>query len=224
MLVDDANRPPQPNDTAPNSNRLQELRAFQADFNEFLVGFAKFRKERGLPEARPPTRSIDDDNDRTTNNWGTPEFRRVISKLDQVNRDCSQLLDRLEQPAPSRDPSNANSPPKQAVRLTPIPGVDVIPPAPQPPAPAFTPARPTPILGEPPLRPPPTTILDVTQMAASDRPIAKLPPPAPDPVDMVFTGIIGPQLHPTSKPIPVKKKTPTKPTIVRRRNQDLRPP
>ncbi len=227
MIVDDDNRPPQPSDTAPNLNRLQEWSAFQADFDEFLSGFAKFRKERGLPDARPPTCSVDDDEERNEITWGTPEFRRVIGKLEQVNRDCSQLLDRLEQPAPSRDPSNANSTPQQPVRITQIPCVDAIePPALQPPTPATTPELPTPLLGEPTsaLRSSPATIHNVTHMVASDRPFVKLPPPAPDPVDMVYTGTLWPQPRPARKLIPVKKKILTKPTIVRRRDQDFRPP
>jgi len=226
MLVDDDNRPPQPSDPAPKLNRLQEWSAFQADFDEFLVGFAKFRKERGLPDARPPICSVDDDENRKENTWGTPEFRRVIDKLEQVNRDCSQLLDRLEQPAPRSDPSNANSNPQQPVRITQTPCVDAIDPlALQPPAPAATPDLQTPLLGEPPLvlSSSPATIHNVTHMVASDRPFAKLPPPAPDPVDMVM-GTLWPQPRPTCKLIPVKRTIPTKPTIARRRDKDLRPP
>jgi len=227
MLVDDDNRPPQPSDTAPNSNRLQEWSAFQTDFDEFLRGFAKFRKERGLPDERPSTCSDDDDDaERKEITWGTPEFRRVIGKLEQVNRDCSKLLDRLEQSAPSIDHSNAISTPQQPVRITQLPCVDVIePPATQPPAPTI-PELPTPQLGEPTsdLRSSPATIHNVTHVVESDRPFAKLPPPAPDPVDMVCTGTLWPQPRPACKLIPVKKKILTKPTIVRRRDQDLRPP
>jgi len=224
MLVDDDNRPLQPINTAPNSTRLQEWSELQADFDEFLIGFNKFRKERGLPDERPP-RNYDDD--RTEITWGTPEFRRVIGKLEQVNRDFSQLLDRLEQQAPRSDPLNANSTPQQPVRITQIPCVDAFePPALQPPAPAPTPDLPIPLLGESPsvLRSSTATIHKVTNMVASDRTLVKLPPPAPDPVDMVYTGTLWPQPRPARKPIPVKKKIPTKPTIVRRRDQDFRPP
>jgi len=57
ILVDDDTRPPQPINTAPNLTRLQEWSNFQASFDDFLIGFAKFRKERGLldNDARPPT-------------------------------------------------------------------------------------------------------------------------------------------------------------------------
>ncbi len=55
ILVDDDTRPPQPNNTAPNLARLQEWSDFQASFDDFLSGFAKFRKERGLLDTSPPT-------------------------------------------------------------------------------------------------------------------------------------------------------------------------
>jgi len=187
----------------------------------------------------PRTCSDDGDDDRIEITGGTPEFCRVIGKLEQVNRDCSQLLDRLEQPAPSRDPSNANSTPQQPVRITQIPCVDAIElPALQPPAPATTPELPTPLLGEPTsaLHSSPATIHNVTHMVASDPMVESdrfviLPPPAPDPVDMVYTrtlwpstGVLWPQPRLAWKLVPFKKKPKTKHTFVRRRDQDLRPP
>jgi len=61
-------------------------------------------------------------------------------------------------------------------------------------------------------------------MADDDRTFAPPPPPAPNPVDAESTGVLWPQPCPARTTIPFKKKSTTKHTFVRYRDQDLRPP
>jgi len=215
IRVDDDTRPLQPNNTTSNLARLQEWSDFQAGFDEFLLGFAKFHKERGLPDTRPPPRTCSNDDDDTEITCGTAEFRQVIGKLKQVNRECNQLLDQLEQQAPRSETINAiTSTPQQQVHIAQLPCVDEhAPPALLSNAPFSTPALQMILLGPSPWaqQPQPTT-RNVTTMVASDRTFEKLPPPAPDPVDMESTD--WPQPRPARKTIPFKKKTKAKHTFI----------
>jgi len=93
-------------------------------------------------------------------------------------------------------------------------------------SPAPTPDPHTAVLGAPwDSHSSPTTTHNVTtMMAENDRTFVPLPPPVPDPVDMVSTGVLWPQPRPEWKTIPFKKKPQTKHTFVRRHDQDLHPP
>jgi len=234
--VDDDTRRPQPTITASNMARLQEWNDFKADFDDFLIGFAKFRNEVLSPGTTANdastlrTRSVDDNDDRTLIACGSASFRRVIGELETVNRQCSQLLDQLENQAPRLHPLTAITSHLQQPVQTPPCIEEVVPTALL--SPALTPDPQTAMLGESPWDPqsPPTTIHTALTMVESDCSVI-LPPPAPDPVDMVYTrtlwpstGVLWPQPRLAWKLVPFKKKPKTKHTFVRRRNQDLRLP
>jgi len=232
--VDDETRRPQPTITAAHMARLQEWNDFKADFDDFLIGFVKFRNKvlpPGTTANDASTRRVDDNDDRTLTACGSASFRRVIGELEQVNQQFSQLLDQLENQAPSMHPITAIINNLQQPVQTP-PCVEEV----EPTAlldPAHTPAPQTALLGESPWdsQSQPTTIHTATTMVESDRTFVILPPPAPDPVDMVYTrtlwpttGVLWPQPRLAWKLVPFKKKPKTKHTFVRRRDQDLRPP
>jgi len=174
------------------------------------------------------TCSINDDNDPTVTACGSASFCPVIRELKKVNLQFSQLLDQLEKQAPRMYPLNAitSNPQQPAQTQSPqIPCINgVVPPALLPPAP--TPDPQTAVLGKSPWdsHSSQTTIHNVTNMVESDWPFKMLLHPAPDPVDMVYTGALWPQPCPAWKTIPFKKKSKTKHTVMRCRDQDLHRP
>jgi len=227
LPVDDDIRHPQPIDTAPDPATSQEWNDFRAGFDEFLIGFAEFHDKYG-PSTDIPANdastvrncSVDDDDNRAATAGG-PEFLWVIGELEKANLQFSQLLDRLENAPRLQQPSKITSNPQPPVhpQSTTIPCVfGTVPPAPTSDPPTFA-------LGASPWEShSPLTIHNVTMMADNDRAFVPLPPPAPDPVEMESTGALWPPPCPVWKTIPFKKKITTKSTIVRRRDQDLRPP
>ncbi len=230
LPVDDGTRTPQPIKTAPDPAFLKELNDFRADFDAFYLEFAKFRDTVLQPSPRPTTQAPSVPPAPTTTTMierpcGSASFQRVIGELDTVNSQFSRLLDQLEKrqkDAPLMHPlSELPNNPQQLAKTQnlPIPCDGIVPPAPAP-------EQPTAVLGESPWDShyPVTTIHQVTMVELDDRTFVPLPPPAPDPVDMVPTGALWPQPRPAQKTIPFKKKAQTKHTVVRRRDQDLRPP
>jgi len=234
--VDDDIRHPQPNETAPSLASSQEWNDFRVGFDEFFLGFAQFRNKYGPSTqtsanaaSNARTCSVDDDDDNRGVPAGGPEFPRVIGELETVNQQFSQLLDRLENaphlPPPHKITSNLQQPQT-------IPCVEVmedngltamrLPPAPDPadrmliealwpqPCPTWNNSL--------------TTTHNVPIMMEDIGVVALRPPPAPDPVNMVLNEVLWPQPRPARKTIPFKKKPRTKHTIMRRRDQDLRPP
>jgi len=227
--VDDDIRNPQPNETAPDPATSPDWNALRNGFNEIFSGFAEFRDRYGpstdiratdASYVRTCGADVDDNHNRAAT-AGDPEFLRVIAKCDRFNEKFSQLLDRLENERRLQSLSKVTSNPQPTVhpQSTQIPCVlGKVPPAP-------TPDPLTVALGASPWEPHSTlTIHNVTMMVENDRTFAPLPPPAPDPDEMESTGVLWPQPRPVWKTIPFKKKLTTKPKIVRRRDQDLRPP
>jgi len=227
--VDDDNRYPQPNATAPETPTSPDWQALRDGFNEIFSGFDEFRKRYGpwtdiqandASCVRTCRADADDDHKRVATAGG-PEFLRVIDKFDRVNDQFSQLLDRLENERRLQAMSQVTSNPQPTVHppSTQNPCVlGTVPPAP-------TPDPHTVELGASPWEPhSPLTLHNVTMTVENDRTFAPQPPPAPDPVEMESTGVLWPQPRPEWKTIPFKKKLTTKPKIVRRRDQDLRPP
>jgi len=222
---------PQPIKTAPDPAFVQELNNFRADFDAFYNEFAKFRDTvlqlpfRPMipaPSAPPASTTMMI----TQQPCGSALFQKVIGELDTVNLQFSQLLDQFEKRnhAPHLHPlSDLSNNPQQLEKNQnlPIPCVyGIVLPAP-------IPEQPTAALSKSPRDS--HSLLTITHQVTNmvepdDRTFVLLPPPAPDPVDMVFTGALWPQPHPAQKTIPFKKKAQTKPTVVRCRNQDLRPP
>jgi len=228
LTVDDDTRHPHPIDTPLDPANPQEWNAFIAGFNEFRIGFIEFRDKYG-PSTDIPTNdastvrtcSGDDDNRATA---GGPEFLRVIGELEKANLQFSQLLDRLEN-ARSRHPTNninSNPQPPEKFQSTQLQcdneAVSL---------PALIPDPNTAALDAPPWDPrssTPTIRNAPSMMMEHDQTVAPLPPPAPDPVDMMPTGVPWPRPRPTRKTIPFKKKSLTKHRVGRRQDQDLRPP
>jgi len=240
--VDDDDSHPQ-STTAPDPTSSEWL-DFSTEFDEFYKEFAKFQAEYGNPNDIQANEAstlhaccVDDDDDRTANDRASASFLQVIAELEQVNTQLFQILTKLENPAPCTHPSSAIiiNPQQPASCPEPQPakmlqcishGALDVPPAPNP---EQSTAVPSAVLWPPPTtnaimedddrtyvqRPPPAPDPDVDMVPT---------PPAPDPVDMVYKGTLCPQPRPAWKPIPVKKKTKTKHTVVRRRDQDFRPP
>jgi len=229
LTVDDDTRHPQPIDTPLDPANSQEWNEFKAGFDEFLIGFFEFRDKYGPSTDIPATDAstistcnVDDENRAGT--AGGPEFLRVIGELEQANLQFGRLLDRLEN-APSQHPMNdinSHPQPPEKHQSTQIPCTNevVFPPA-------LIPDQQTAALDTSPWDPrsSPTTIHNATSMMVdSDRTFAPSPPPAPDPVDMMPTGV--PWLRPRldRKTIPFKKKSMTKHRFEQHQDQDLRPP
>jgi len=230
LPVDDDIRHPQPIVSPLDPANSQEWNEFRAGFDEFLIGFAEFRDKYGPSTDIPAndastvrTCSVDGDDNRAATAGG-PEFLRVIGELEKANLKFSQLLDQLEN-APSLHPlnkNNSNPQPPVKPQSTQTPCIhEVVSPL------ALIPDPHTVVLGASPWdsHSPLTTIHNMTtMMVENDWTFTPLPPPAPDPVNMVSTGVLWPQPCPAWKTIPFKKKPKTKHTFVRRRDQDLRPP
>jgi len=227
LPVDDDTQNPQPNNTVPDRATLQEWNDFRADFDDFFSGFAKFRDKYGpltkiqANEASTIcTCSVNDDSDKGAVTAGRPEFLRVIGELKKANSQFSQLLDRLENAPRLQPPSKITSNPQPPVQPQIPCEYGKVPPA-------STPDPHTVALGAATWDPnsSPTTIHNAPTMTEDNGlTFAPLPPPAPDPVDMVTTEVLWPQPGPARKTFPFKKKPQTKHTIVRCRDQDLRPP
>jgi len=225
--VDDDIRNPQLIDTAPDPATSLDWTALRAGFIEIFSGLAEFREQYGpsteirANDASYVCCSVDADGDRNrVATAGGPEFLRVIDEFDRVNAQFSQLLDRLENDPRLQPQRKITSNPQPPVhpQSTPIPCIfGTVPPAP-------TPDPHTVALGASPESYSPSTIHNVIMVVENDRTFAPLPPPAPDPVEMESTGVLWPQPRPVWKTTPFKKKLTTKPKIVRRRDQDLRPP
>jgi len=224
------------NTTAPGLTFEQERNEFIDEFNAFYEDFLPFYNKYAHTTSatlrnEAATSSLESSTHNGDKDGPAAQQRRVFAELDDVNRQLSQLLDVLENPAPCQQPKCATCnlqqpaqfPESLLARIPECATTGSVPPAPDP-APTIIVLSTFPR----PQQSTMTTIPNETTMMVADCILPKLPPPAPDPEEsMAYDGVsLWPLPRPVAKTTPFKKKFLTKHTRQRRtREKDsFRPP